>query len=403
MPLGPILSSLSRHRLTVFLLILEVACTCAIVCNVVFMISGRTALMRLPTGLDEAGLSMIDSVSLDEHEDAIAHHIEDLALLSAIPGVSRAVAVDSLPLSGNNWSNGISTNPEGKDSVSASAYSGTPGELSVLGLHLLSGRDFSADEYRPMDSANGWKGLGEIPSTIITRALAQRLFPGEDALGKDVYAGGGPLRIVGIVDQMLRPNLGEPQANGYSMLFPMLPDQSRVTYLMRSAPADRDRVLKAAEAALKARGGHVLRGARTFEQLRQRYFSSDQTVVGLLFTAVGGLLFVTALGIAGLANFWVQQRHRQIGIRRALGASRGDILAYFQSENFLIVSAGIALGMVLAYGLNLLLIQHYPLARLPVIYLPIGAGSMWLLGQLAVLAPALRAARVPPVVAMRAA
>jgi putative ABC transport system permease protein len=113
------------------------------------------------------------------------------------------------------------------------------------------------------------------------------------------------------------------------------------------------------------------------------------------------LLGVTALGIVGLASFWVAQRRKQIGVRRALGATRGDILHYFQTENFLIVTLGIVLGMVLAFGLNLLLMQHYELPRLPFWYLPVGAVALWALGQLAVLAPALRAAAVPPVVATR--
>jgi len=110
---------------------------------------------------------------------------------------------------------------------------------------------------------------------------------------------------------------------------------------------------------------------------------------------------VTALGIVGLASFWVQQRRRQIGVRRALGATRGDILSYFQTENFLIVSGGIVLGMVLAFAINLLLMQHYELPRLPLYYLPIGALSLYVIGQLAVLGPALRAAAVPPVEATR--
>lgn len=99
--------------------------------------------------------------------------------------------------------------------------------------------------------------------------------------------------------------------------------------------------------------------------------------------------------------FWVAQRRRQSGIRRAIGATRRDILRYFQIENFLIVTFGIGLGMVLAYGLNLLLMAHYELPRLPPYYLPIGALVLWGLGQLAVLGPALRAAAVPPVVATR--
>jgi putative ABC transport system permease protein len=69
----------------------------------------------------------------------------------------------------------------------------------------------------------------------------------------------------------------------------------------------------------------------------------------------------------------------------------------------LIVSAGIAIGLLLAVVLNLLLMTHYELPRLPLIYLPVAALVLWALGQLAVLGPALRAAAVPPVVATRAA
>ncbi|MEW5306681.1 MAG: hypothetical protein WDW36_009131 [Sanguina aurantia] len=71
----------------------------------------------------------------------------------------------------------------------------------------------------------------------------------------------------------------------------------------------------------------------------------DRAMAAILVAVILALLLVTALGIAGLASFWVQLRRRHIGIRRAIGATRGDILRYFQIENFLIVSFGIALGM----------------------------------------------------------
>ena len=148
-------------------------------------------------------------------------------------------------------------------------------------------------------------------------------------------------------------------------------------------------------------GNRILRQPQTFSQLRADFFQRNRTMVGLLLAAAAGLLFVTALGIAGLASFWVQQRRRSIGIRRAIGATRSDILRYFQAENFLIVSGGIVPGTVLACALNLALMEHYEQPRLPLLYLPIGAVALWLLGQLAVLGPALRAAAVSPVVATR--
>ena len=113
------------------------------------------------------------------------------------------------------------------------------------------------------------------------------------------------------------------------------------------------------------------------------------------------LLVVTALGIVGLASFWVQQRTKQIGVRRALGATRSQILRYFQTENFLLATIGIVLGMLMAYGINQLLMDRYELPRLPALYLPVGALALWLLGQIAVFGPARRAAAVPPAVATR--
>jgi putative ABC transport system permease protein len=124
-------------------------------------------------------------------------------------------------------------------------------------------------------------------------------------------------------------------------------------------------------------------------------------MAGILVGVCLALLIVTALGIVGLASFWVAQRNRSIGVRRALGATRGNILHYFQTENFLLTTIGIAIGMVLAYGINLFLIVHYELPRMPGFYFPVGAALLWVIGQCAVLGPALRAAAVPPVVATR--
>jgi putative ABC transport system permease protein len=101
--------------------------------------------------------------------------------------------------------------------------------------------------------------------------------------------------------------------------------------------------------------------------------------------------------------YWVMQRRRQIGMRRALGARRIDILAYFQTENLLIAGAGVVIGVLLAIGANLWVLRSVALARLPLIYPLIGVVAMLLLGQLAVLWPALRASAVPPASAARSA
>ncbi|KRF02088.1 ABC transporter permease [Frateuria sp. Soil773] len=401
MQLRPMLASLSRHRLTVLLLVLQVTFTCAIVCNVAFMIAQRMAQVRLPSGLAENELVTIESDSLDDARP-LARHAADLAALRDIPGVVAAAAVDALPFNGNNWSNGVPTAPDAPARLTATAFNGTPGELATLGLRLLEGRDFLPGEYLPVDSAHDWSGLDRVPATIVTKALAERLFPGQDALGRLVYPGNGPVRIVGVVEHLLRPRLRDDAGNEDSMLFPMLPDAGNVVYVLRTSPQQRGQVLERAAQVLRQRDGNrIVHRAQTFEQLRDDYLRHDRTMIGLLLAAATGLLLVTAVGIAGLASFWVQQRRRAIGIRRAVGATRGDILRYFQAENFLIVGGGAILGMALAGVLNAQLMAYYELPRLPLAYLPAGAAALWLLGQLAVLGPALRAAALPPAMVMR--
>lgn len=408
MQLRPILSTLRRHKLTATLLTLQVAFTCAIVCNVAFMIVSRVQRISVPTGMAENELSVIGSASIEKGGNPLTQHTVDLAALRAIPGVKSAVAVSySLPLNRSEDSSGICPSKQaldramqlnslkGSGCVEPSVYDGTPGLIGTLGLHLVAGRDFQPSDY---------VSAGKPAVAIITRALAQHMYPGKQVLGQSMYDGDNYIRIVGIVDQLLRPNLRTPGVDGDSMIWPQRPNSSSVLYVLRSAPQDRQRVLKAAEATLLKLNPNRLidpHGMQTYTQIRAKYFQRDNTMIDLLIASALGLLFVTALGITGLANFWVQQRTRSIGIRRAIGATRGDILHYFQTENFLIVTAGIVLGVLLAIGLNLVLMTHYELPRLPLFYLPIGALALWTLGQMAVLSPALRAASVPPVVATR--
>jgi putative ABC transport system permease protein len=164
--------------------------------------------------------------------------------------------------------------------------------------------------------------------------------------------------------------------------------------VMHAAPmallaADRMRIIEAGE------------GVQRFSDLRAAAYARDYGVATLMSLLCVILLGATVGGIFGFTSFWVGQRRKQIGIRRAVGATRRDILRHFQTENFLIVSFGIVLGMLLALALNVVLMRNYELPRLPLFYLPVGALVLWLLGQLAVLGPALRAAAVPPVVVTR--
>jgi putative ABC transport system permease protein len=164
-------------------------------------------------------------------------------------------------------------------------------------------------------------------------------------------------------------------------------------------------VLQSAPAALLAQNRMRLispeDGVVTLAQARTKAYATDRGVAIMMGAICVLLLLATAGGIVGLSSFWVGQRRRSIGVRRALGATRGDILRYFQTENALIVGIGVALGVALGIAANLSLMTHYELPRMPLWLLGVGALLLWLLGQLAVFGPARRAAAVPPVEATR--
>ncbi len=407
MEIRPILSTLRRHKTAVALIVLEIALSCAILCNALFIVSQRLETLGLSSGMDEELLVEIGLSGIGQQADADARTAEDLAALRGIPGVERATIINQLPFQNGSWNTSLALTAEQEvPTLNATQYMIGEQTLETLGVRLAAGRDFLPEEYLSRQALDD----GTIPAprhspALLSKAAAERLFPEEEALGKTIYMANIPLTIVGVVDTLLRPNLMDNNRT-YAVIFPLRMNfNNGGRYVLRTAdPSRRQEVLEQALAALDRNDpNRLVWRKRSFEESRAEYFAADRDMIGLLLLVCGLLLFVTALGIVGLTSFWVGQRTRQIGIRRALGATRGQILRYFQTENFLIAGLGIALGMALAFGLNQLLMSHYELPRLPLAYLPVGALALWLLGQIAVLGPARRAASVPPATATRSA
>ena len=406
MELRPILSTLRRHKTAAALIVLEIALSCAIICNAMFLIGGRLERMDRPSGVAEDEIVRIQITGIGQSDNAAALTASDLAALRAIPGVKSASVTNEVNFGNSSWNSGVTLTPEQRQpSLNATTYLGDETLPATMGLTLVAGRYFSADELLDWDAFNNPAANLSVPAAIITRDMGEKLWPGQDPLGKTFYSWGeGGTRVVGVVDKLARPNeQGGPEAYYYSMILPLrVPFTVGGNYLIRTSPERRAEVLKAAVDALERNGpSRIILKQQTLQEMRSDYYRQDRAMSWMLVIVSVLLLVVTALGIVGLASFWVQQRTKQIGVRRALGATRGQILRYFQLENFVLATAGIVIGMLLAYGLNQLMMSKAELPRLPAIYLPVGALVLWLLGQLSVLGPARRAAAVPPAVATR--
>lgn len=407
MDIQPIFAALRKHKIPAILIVLEIALACAVLCNAVFMISQRIGELHMPNGIDETGISDLNVQGTDP-KLANADIPRDLAALRAIPGVTAVTGIDMVPLGHSSSNSNIATTPSGvfqKDSPNVAIYMFTKDGPEALGLRLLKGRFFNDDEYADSKpGSNSYVPGGHV--VVLTQNLARHLWPNGDALGKRIWIGPQDnYTVIGIVADVLRPNQngGGLSQFYWSAFFPIGPYPVVTDYIVRSAPQDRQRVIHEAVAKLETLSPNAVVKGKTFTEIRDAYFANTRSMVWMLVLVCVVMLAVTAFGIVGLTSFWVGQRRRQIGIRRAVGATRVHILRYFQTENFLLSTAGVVIGMILAFGINLYLMQHYQLNRMSWYYLPASAIALWVLGQLAVLGPALRAANVPPVVATRGA
>jgi putative ABC transport system permease protein len=415
MNIRPILASLRAHRTPALLIVLEIALACAVLCNAVAMIGQSIDDVRLPNAIDEHGISVVRMTGSDA-KSAASDIPRDLALLRGIPGVHAVATSSDMPLdnSGLGWSFGTHAGISLSDAsaVSVEYYLVGEGAEKAMGMRLQQGRFFNAGEYAGSTLNPQILPTGHV--VVVTSSLAKRMWPGQSALGKQMYSDSLWYTVVGVVDDVLCADDSTRDASGQgfynSVFFPistgsalgaMGPGSSVNDYVLRSEPQDRDRVLREAVAKLHQLYPAARIKGQRYTDMRNLYFADTSSMVWMLAVVCAVMLAVTAFGIVGLTSFWVQQRRRQIGIRRAIGATRGQILAHFRAENFLLTTAGVAIGMGLAFGLNLFLMRHYQMKLMSWYYLPCSAFVLWGLGQIAVLGPALRAAAVPPVVATR--
>ncbi|MBT8050825.1 MAG: ABC transporter permease [Gammaproteobacteria bacterium] len=399
--IGPIFRALLQNKLGTLLIALQIALTLAIVTNAAFITQQRAADIARPTGLDEPNTGIILTTIFDMQLDQMQMLRDDLETLRTIPGVIAATVVNSVPASGSGWNDGLYVDAEqlSNESVNYGRFMVDEQGLDTFGLELVAGRNFEPEDMvRFSMEENGIPGV-----LVVSQALADALFPDGDALGKTVFnevGGSQPMRIVGIYDHMQNAWPSSDRVD-LTALVPVYMLFGGGMYTLRTEPGQLPRVLTEAEELLSKNRSRIIDYVRTFEEQKRRTYSGDIAMIKLLGSVIAVLSVITGLGIVGLAWFSVTQRRKQIGTRRALGATRWDIVRYFMVEIGLISMTGLFIGMIGTIALNWFLDTSYEVGRMPLWYLPVGTAALWLLGQLAVLVPARRAAKIPPALATR--
>jgi putative ABC transport system permease protein len=400
--IGPIFRAMLRNKVGAILIALQIAVTMTIIVNSVYIIVERSKEMQRDSGIDNENSFFLTSVGFTENFNVPVTVDEDMNALRALPGVVDAVQINAVPISGSGWSMGLKTQSGVEfDGVGTAVYMVDDHGINALDVEIIAGENFA-----PTDISLREVGQVNWPDkTILTKVMAENLFPDipyASVVGKTVYINDtDPMIVVGIFDKLQAPGEGWKNLEN-AMLSPERLDYKGSRYFIRTEPGQRDTVMKQVEELLaNSHKGRLIQDMRSIEETRERSYRGHTAMIKILTTVMIILTIVTALGIVGLASFSVNQRKKQIGTRRALGASQPAIIRYFMIENFLISSIGVLLGAVLTVGLNIILVNTFGLDRIDWFYIPIGMLVLWLVGQAAVFGPARKAVNIPPALATR--
>lgn len=402
MAIRPILSALMRHKTGALLVVLQIAVSLSIIVNGLFIINQRIDKINRPYGMDVDNIIAVSVKGFGDNFDAEASLRQDLDMLRNLPGVVAVTSINQIPLSGSGSGTGVRSVPdETITAISTTWYQMDEHGLTALGTSLIAGRDFYPEEVEFV--AQGKVPAGTPAVVLVTKALADKLYPDGDALGKPLYwPSMNSSTIIGIIGHMMGAWPGW-HAIDNSVFYPRLQSfDGNNRYLIRAQAGQRDALLPVIEEKLaELNQQRLIRDVSTHEDIVARSYEMDRAMANILITVIVLLVGLTALVIVGLASYFVNQRVKQIGTRRALGATKADILRYFLLENWIITTVGACAGSLLTVIVSYWLETSFDLPRLDYSYLLICVVALWLISQFSALLPARRAAAVPPAVATR--
>ncbi|MEP7380967.1 MAG: ABC transporter permease [Gemmatimonadota bacterium] len=349
---------------------------------------------------DRLLLGQVD-LALNRVEEGASRQVQDrlLEAIGTIPGVERVALSTFLPLSGNYDTRTVFVDehpPQAPDGVmSVAVGSVTPGLIATLGMHLLEGRDFTAQD----DTASP-------PVAIVNRVIAEALWPQRDPIGQRLRLrkDGPVVEVVGLSSNVTLVLLGEEDRP--MLLLPIRQHPSRQTTILTKSrgvnPSALTAEVRTAVAAVNPT--LLLYGVRTMAtQLDEGLAFFFVNIGATLATAIGLLgLLQTIVGLYGVLSYSVAQRAREFGIRMALGAQAGAMIRDVMRHSARLVASGLAIGAVLAVTLTGAM-RSVLVGVSPTDTLAFG-GALVVLGGLAMLSsylPAWRASQVEPASAVR--
>ncbi|HET7221487.1 MAG TPA: ABC transporter permease [Vicinamibacterales bacterium] len=384
------------------LVVAEVALAVVLLAGSGLFIGSFAKLMRVNLGLDPHNVLVLNvgvRVVHNDFREAMKHgnaYVEQmLAAVRAVPGVQDAAAVSGgLPLTGSWSRTGIEIpgRPKADGDNSIDRRLVTPNYLQLLRIPLIKGR-YLTDQDR-----NG-------PMVMVINETAARIYwPNQDPIGQRATINSKERTIVGIVGDIR--HLGPETPPRQEAYIPFTQEENTGATLVMRTAGDPLKVLPAAKAAIwsvnreqRLSADTVTLDAYMGRLVSQRRF--NMAMIGL-FGALG--LVIAAVGVYGVMTYLVAQRTNEIGVRMALGATRGNVVSMILKRAALLLVAGLAIGTAVAYPLSSALqVQRFLFQVEPtdVAIYTLAAATLAVAGLVASAIPARRAASIDPLAALR--
>jgi putative ABC transport system permease protein len=380
------------------LVVVQVALSLVLVVGALLFVRSFNNLIAEPVGFQQQNVLIVEA-SLPPPRPALevatAFRHAVVERLRALPGVVNAAETNTVPLSGNSTNNGVWFDGEPRGDLSQKSVNFsriTPGYFETLRMPLVAGRDITAqDTVNTPDVA------------VVNETFVRRIAGGKNPIGRRFWIQSGPNRperayeIVGIVKDAKYRSIGEqPTPVGFLAHEQHSPEDPSGQFVVRTSSSP-DAMAASVGAALLDVNPNTRFSLRVFDTQIRETLVRERVMATLsgVFGTIAGLL--AAIGLYGIVSYSVERRRREIGIRLALGASRGTIVGSVLKQSGVWVAVGLLLGVIASFAVTrtaqtlLYGVEAYDPATLAT-----GVAGLALIALFASFVPAHRAARVDP-------
>jgi len=343
-------------------------------------------------------LSLPTTITPEEDERLRQFYVQLLEHVGQLPGVSAVGGINVLPLQGGGADGRFLVDNDPNQSGNAEYRVASAGYFDAMRIPLLRGRLFDAS-----DKANGQH------VAVISQSLAQRYWPNGDAIGKRIQFGNMDtdkhlMEIVGVVGDVRDVNLEhpiEPTLYGYSLQRPQWWQVSRLAVVIRTQNNPQALIPSLRNTVQNLRSD----APASFSTLRQVFSESfDARRFSLTLFGIFGVvaLLITVIGLYGTLSYSVTERTREMGIRMALGAQRGNVLRLVIKQGLRLAIVGVVIGLIGAWALTRLMTTLlFGVTPMDSVTLVAVVATLALVAFAACYVPARRATKVDPLVALR--